>query len=56
MNSIISVRLEGMVKPELLRSYRELLLKDIKEGLIVIDDSVKEITVTSISNLGIDEE
>ena len=56
MNNVIMVRVNGMMKYEHQRKYREQLLKDIKEGLFIVDDTVKDVIVTTMDDLGIDEE
>ena len=56
MNNVIMVRVNGIMNHEHQREYREQLLKDIKEGLFIVDDMVKDVVVTSIDDLGIDEE
>jgi len=56
MNNVIMVRVKGLMNFESQRKYRELLLKDIKEGLFIVDDSVGDVIVTTIDKLGIEEE
>lgn len=56
MDNIIMVRMNGIVNREDVREYRKELLEDIKEGLFIVDDSVKDVIVTSLDNLGIEEE
>jgi len=56
MNNVIMVRVKGLMDFESQRKYRELLLKDIKEGLFIVDDLVGDVVVTNLSNLGIEEE
>lgn len=56
MNNVIMVKVKGLMNFENQRKYRELLLKDIKEGLFIVDESVEDVIVTNLSNLGIEEE
>ena len=49
------VRIDGIMKNEDQRQYREQLLKDIKEGLFIVDDRVKEVITTTLDELGIEE-
>ena len=56
MNNIIKIKVDGYMSLEDMRRYREQLLKDIKEGLLVVDDRVEEVVLTSIDNLGIKED
>lgn len=56
MDNIIMVRMNGIVDRISAREYRKELLEDIKEGLFIVDDSVKDVIVTRIDNLGIEEE
>lgn len=56
MNNVIMVRVNGLMPEDQEREYREQLLKDIKEGLFIVDDAVKDVIVTTISDLGIEED
>lgn len=56
MNNVIMVRVNGIMEAKYQREYRELLLKDIKEGLFIVDDTIKDVVVTTMDNLGIEEE
>ena len=56
MNNVIMVRIKGNASMEIQREYREQLLKDIKEGLFVVDDGIGDVIVTSIDELGIKED
>lgn len=56
MNNVIMVRVKGLMKVEHQRKYREQLLKDIKEGLFIVDDSIGDVVVTTMDSLGIEED
>ena len=44
MNTIFVVEIKGIVHGEVKECYREQIMKELKEGLVVIDDSI---TITS---------
>ncbi len=56
MNNVIMVRVNGIMPGDIQREYREQLLKDIKEGLFIVDEGVKDVIVTSIEKLGVEED
>ena len=56
MNNVIMIRVNGIMTKEFYKAYREQTLKDIKEGLFIVDDSIKDVVVTTMDELGIEEE
>lgn len=56
MNNIIMIRINGTMTNEFYKAYRPQILKDIKDGLFIVDDTVKDVVVTTIDNLGIEED
>ena len=54
MNSIIMVKINGIMDHEAQREYRKELLNDIKEGLFIIDDKIADVTVSHINDLGLE--
>jgi len=56
MNNIIMIRVNGVITAEYKKQMRAELLKDIKEGLFIVDDTIKDVTLTRIDDLGIEEE
>ncbi len=56
MNNVIMVRVNGIMPGNIQREYREQLLNDIKEGLFIVDEGVKDVIVTSMGELGIKED
>lgn len=56
MNNVIMIRVNGIMTRQYYKDFREQMLKDIKEGLFIVDDSVKDVVVTTIDELGIEEE
>lgn len=56
MNNVIMIRVNGIMNHEFQREYREQLLKDIKEGLFIVDDTVKDVITIHMDNLGIEED
>lgn len=51
---VIMVRLNGFIPMEMEEKYRKKLIEEMKEGLFVVDDSVKEVIVSNISELGLE--
>ncbi len=51
---VIMVRLNGIIPMEMEEKYRKKLIEEMKEGLFVVDDSVKEVIVSNISELGLE--
>jgi hypothetical protein len=56
MNNIIMIRVNGTMTKEFYDDFRQKMLKDIKEGLFIVDDTVKDVIVTRMEGLGIEEE
>lgn len=56
MNNIIMVRINGVMTNEFYKNYRSQLVKDIKEGVFIVDDTIKDVVITTIDSLGIEEE
>lgn len=55
MNNVILIKVNGMLSSEYRKMMRNELMKEIKEGLFIVDDSVKDVIVTTIDELGIKE-
>jgi len=51
---VIMVRLNGFISNDMEEKYRKKLIEEMKEGLFVVDDSVKEVIVSNISELGLE--
>ena len=56
MNNIIMIRVNGTMTKEFYDDFRQKMLKDIKEGLFIVDDTVKDVIVTRMEGLGKKEE
>jgi hypothetical protein len=56
MNNVIMIRVNGQMTKPFYDEFRSRMLKDIKEGLFIVDDTVKDVIVTTMDNLGIEEE
>lgn len=54
MNNIIMIRVNGFINSKEQREYRKELLNDIKEGLLIVDDRISDVTVTHIDDLGLE--
>lgn len=44
-----------MITAEYREQMREKLLKEIKEGLFIVDDTIKDVITINIDDLGIEE-
>lgn len=51
---VIMVRIIGFMPNDMKEKYRKKLIEEMKEGLFVVDDSVKEVIVSNISELGLE--
>ncbi len=56
MNNVIMIRVNGLMPLEIQEQYRKKLKDNIKEGLFIVDDTVKEVVTIQLTNLGIEEE
>lgn len=56
MNNVIMIRVNGTMTKQFYDDFRQKMLKDIKEGLFIVDDTVKDVIVTKMEGLGIEEE
>jgi hypothetical protein len=56
MNNVIMIRVNGTMTKQFYDDFRQKMLKDIKEGLFIVDDTVKDVIVTRMEGLGIEEE
>lgn len=55
MNNIIMIRVNGTITAEYKKQMKEGLLKDIKDGLFIVDDTIKDVITINIDDLGIEE-
>lgn len=54
MNNVIMIRMEGIIPETQKKEIREQLIREIKEGLFIVDDAVKEVVVSHFDDLGVD--
>jgi hypothetical protein len=54
MQTVIMVRINGLISKIDKESYRQQLIKEMQEGLFIVDDSIKEVVVSNINNLGLE--
>lgn len=54
MNNVIMIRMEGIIPETKKKEIREQLIREIKEGLFIVDDAVKEVVVSHFDDLGVD--
>ena len=54
MQTLLVVRMKGMVPFECREKYREKIMKDIQEGLVIVDDNVEIIAHTITGEVGLE--
>ena len=52
MNNVIVFNLNGLVSDEALEQFRQKKIKEFREGIVVNDERVKDVTMVHISELG----
>lgn len=54
MQTVIMIRMSGLVPKDVQKAKREQLIEQMKEGLFIVDDTVQEVAVLNLNDLGLE--
>lgn len=54
MQTVIMIRMPGLLPEDVQKAKRKQLIEQMKEGLFIVDDSVQEVVVSNFNDLGLE--